>query len=217
VKFELRSNDRTHKKNVGTGNDMLKFPDPVGNTVSYSQPLLTNPLHSLPSAIANSTNLQKLAGRTYFLESNYGYISEAVPATEYYKFGLNRIRDNLHAIGICEGRIQNLLIEISHNFEQNKEQRHNQQYSISFEREAYELRTEISNHIFLVRAVLDILSTLFQTVYGPSVGQFSSFGDLLKAIKNEKIQLPDDELKNHLCNNIEWFYLLKDVRDYLAH
>jgi hypothetical protein len=54
-------------------------------------------------------------------------------------------------------------------------------------------------------------------VYGPSVGQFSSFGDLLKAIKNEKIQLPDDELKNHLCNNIEWFYLLKDVRDYLAH
>ena len=54
-------------------------------------------------------------------------------------------------------------------------------------------------------------------MYGPSVGQFSSFGDLLKAIKSDKIHLPDNELIHYLCNNIEWFYLMKDVRDYLAH
>ena len=216
MRFELQSNKGKSVRETFAPDGGVVFPEPKGSTVGYGQPLLSHPLPSLPTAIAESGVLNNLAGRTYRLFSNHGYVQETLPAVEYYKFAYTRIRDNVHAIDICEQRITSLLREIDGHFRKNKELRPAGQYSISFEKEIYELRTEVTNLVFLSRAVLDLLSTLAQTIYGPSIGQYSSFNSFLKAALN-KPEFPDDVLKQHLDSNIPWFYLLKDVRDYLAH
>lgn len=216
MRFELQTNKEKASGDASERDGGIVFPTPRGDTVRYVQPLLSNPLSSLPNAIAQSAVLKKLAGRTYRLYSNHGYIQESLSAVEYYKFAYTRIRDNVHAIDICEQRINSLLRHIDEYFRKNKEQFSAGQYSIDFQQEIYELRTELTNLIFLSRAVLDLISTLAQTIYGPAVGQYSSFNSLLKAVQS-KSEFLDTGLKDYLETNIPWFYLLKDVRDYLAH
>lgn len=68
-----------------------------------------------------------------------------------------------------------------------------------------------------MRATLDTIAGLFQTIYGPRIGQHTSFNGLMRYVISEKCVVKDPVLTDYLVNNMEWFVLLKDVRDYLAH
>ena len=92
------------------------------------------------------------------------------------------------------------------------------QSRIKFNHELYDLRARISSCLFLIRSLLDQFSALIQFLSGPHSNQYSSFSDVAtKATKRPAPPELDDELCDYLANHLEWYWKLKDFRDYIAH
>ncbi len=217
MKIELISDKEKAMRPSELRIKMVNFPRMPGETVCYEQPLYRQALLNCQSAIPKSNALEKLRNRFYRIESNNGYIFEVYPAVEYYKIAFRMIRDNLHTIMIAQDEIMQSVSIIQTLFRERKELLPSGQSKISFDKEIYRLRSGISTFAFSTRAILDTLATLVQTIYGPACGQYVSFSSLLKQLGNAKGAIQDGDLSAYVRSELEWFKLLKDVRDYLAH
>ena len=86
--------------------------------------------------------------------------------------------------------------------------------------EVYELQTDIAALFFNIRSILDSMSTLMHFLYGPTSRQFSSFADYVKYIRKEQHssgEIADSQMKDFINKNMSWFFLLRDIRDYITH
>lgn len=216
MRFELVSDKAKATRQPPLRPEKITFPCMPGKTVCYHQPLYKQALVNLQAAIHDSCALGKLKNRFYRIESNNGYISEVYPAVEYYKIAFRMIQDNLHTIMIAQNEINQSIRDIQKEFRDKKEQLPSGQLKISFDKEIYKIRSDIFTFTFSARAALDTIASVFQTIYGPEIGQYVSFNSLLKRFLKDDA-LIDKELSTYLRKNLEWFNLLKDVRDYLAH
>lgn len=198
-------------------NDCFEFEAVNGSTVCYHQPIYEQALSRLQSAIYQGASLSKLKGRYYKIESNGGYLHQHYPAVEYYKIAYRMIRDNIHTIRLARDEIQTFQKAIVDIHATRKEKLPSGQAKLSFDKEIYRLRSSLFTFVFSVRATLDMIASIFQTVYGPQIGQHISFNGLMKHVLGGKGAINDPALTEFLRNEMEWFVLLKDVRDYLAH
>jgi len=217
MKFELISNQEKASKRPTGRNMRFDFDVCKSSTVCYHQPLYEQPLSKLQSAIHQGNTLEKLKGRYYKIESNGGYLHQHYPAVEYYKIVHRMISDNVHTIRLSLEEISASQKAIENIHKEKKEKLSGGQTKLSFDTEIYQLRSSIFTFVFSVRATLDTIASLFQTIYGPQIGQHTSFNGFMSHIKSEKFVVKDAVLADYLENNLEWFLLLKDVRDYLAH
>lgn len=197
--------------------ESFQFEPVEGSTVCYHQPLYEQPLTRLQSAIYKGNSLSKLKGRYYKIQSNGGYLHQHYPAVEYYKIAYRMIRDNIHTIGLARKEIQQYQAAIEEIHATRKEKLPGGQTKLSFDREIYQLRAGLTTYVFSVRATLDTIASIFQTIYGPQVGQHISFNGFMKHVLGGKCVVDDPILLNFLRSEMEWFVFLKDVRDYLAH
>lgn len=217
MKFELIRNQEKASQTTAKRVGRHEFDACNGSTVCYHQPIYEQPFFSLQSAIHDGNTLIKLKGRYYKIESNGGYLHQYYPAVEYYKIAYRMIRDNIHTIRLSLDEIGVSQKEIGKIHRERKEKLTGGQTKLSFDKEIYQLRASIFTFVFTVRATLDTIASLFQTIYGPQIGQHTSFNGFMNHIMGEKCVVKDAILTDYLGNNMEWFVLLKDVRDYLAH
>lgn len=217
MKFELLGDKAKAARLPVARDNCFVFEGVEGSTVCYRQPLYERPLGQLQSAICNGASLRKLDGRYYKIQSNGGYIHHHYPAVEYYKIAYRMIRDNIHTISFARDDIQKFQKAIEGVYLSRKEQLPGGQARLSFDKEIYRLRSSVTTYVFSVRATLDTIASIFQTVYGPQIGQHLSFNGFIKHILSGKCAVDDPTLKAFLKEDMEWFVLLKDVRDYLAH
>jgi hypothetical protein len=57
-------------------------------------------------------------------------------------------------------------------------------------------------------------------LYGPSSPTFNSYADFVKAMTTKdpsRHSIVDDEMKDYLKTKMDWFFRLRDIRDYLTH
>lgn len=217
MKFELISNQEKASQTTAKRDGRHEFDVCKGSTVCYHQPIYEQPFSTLQSAIHDGDTLAKLKGRYYKIESNGGYLHQYYPAVEYYKIAYRMIRDNIHTIRLSLNEIEISQKAIEKIHKERKGKLPGGQTKLSFDKEIYQLRASIFTFVFSLRATLDTIASLFQTIYGPQIGQHTSFNGLMKHILGEKCVVKDAALTDYLGNNMEWFVLLKDVRDYLAH
>ncbi|MCI5162250.1 MAG: hypothetical protein D3917_09575 [Candidatus Electrothrix sp. AX5] len=198
MKFDTVLNKEKAYRNTVDTTDMIEFKPCEGNTVCYHQPIYENSLLSLRNSIGGSQALKNLAGKYYNIRTNNKYISEVYPTVEYHKIAFRMIRDNLHTIMLSKQEIAATSKSIQTIFAEQPEFLDTGQRKISFDKEIYKLRSDISNFTFTIRTVLDILSTLFQTIYGPQAGQYSSFNSLLKQLNKDNGRLKYRSIKKYI-------------------
>lgn len=217
MKCELLNNQEKAAEPPIARAESFEFSAGEGSTVCYHQPLYENPLAQLQSAIHGGRSLSKLKGRYYKIQSNSGYLHQYYPAVEYYKIAYRMIRDNIHTIILARKDIQNFQKLIQNIYINRKEKLPTGQTKLSFDSEIYRLRSSLTTYIFSVRATLDTIASMFQTIYGPQIGQHISFNGLMSHVLSGKCLVDDPLLVDFFGKKMEWFVLLKDVRDYLAH
>ena len=204
---------------------MIQFEKCQGDTICYVQPTYENPLAELEKYIWDLHNSNKaktlsdFSDRFYYLETNKGYIKEIYTASQYYIDAFKRIRDNLHTISISKENIKISIGEINDLYKTAKATKKTAQTCIHCDKEIYKLRSDIFTYTIATRAIFDILTTLSQTIYWSksrpaSRVYFSKFYD---AVMKGSGDIDDPILKEYFEKNFEWYFLLKDVRDYIVH
>ncbi len=217
MKCELISNKAKAAEPPEARSERYEFGPVEGSTVCYHQPLYEQPLRQLNDAIHRGDSLQKLQGRYYKIQSNGGYLHQHYPAVEYYKIAYRMIRDNIHTIVLARKEMEENQKAIEEIYATRRETLPSGQTKLSFDREVYQLRASLTTYVFSVRATLDTFATIFQTIYGPRIGQHTSFNKLKNHVLSGNCAINDPVLAEFLRDEMEWFILLKDVRDYLAH
>lgn len=217
MKFELISNQEKALKRASGRNNRYEFHARKGSTICYQQPLYEQPFPLLLEAIYKGNTLSKLKSRYNKIESNGGYLHQCYPAVEYYKIAHRMIRDNTHTIRFSLDEINKAQRAIEDIYTTSKEKLPGGQTKLSFDKEMYQLRSSIFTFVFSVRATLDTVASLFQTIYGPQIGQHISFNGFMKYITGNNSHIKDPVMCEFIRTKMEWFILLKDIRDYLAH
>ncbi|MAX57127.1 MAG: hypothetical protein CL537_16695 [Alcanivoracaceae bacterium] len=92
------------------------------------------------------------------------------------------IRDNIHTIVLARNEIETHQKAIEGIHSTQRETLPSGQTRLSFDREIYQLRANLTTYVFTVRATLDTFASIFQTIYGPQIGQHNSFNGLRKHV-----------------------------------
>lgn len=82
------------------------------------------------------------------------------------------------------------------------------------------LKTELGAFLFATRSILDHLVTLMHYLYGHEGVRYNSFTKFIKGMVREPISTrPVDDLPmtDYLQKNMDWFWLLRDIRDFVTH
>jgi hypothetical protein len=212
MEFNLSHNDAKAK-----GQYQLNVPE--GQSIAYEEPLYNWLFRETSKAMESTKWPRQFIGRYYRSKSNNGFLEEVVPAPEYYKISIRGMTQKFHGMLCNIKSIKNTCKEISENFEQGKGVSYfNDQPRLKFDMELYNLRSDISSYLFLVRSLLDQFAIILQSFTGPKSQMFSSFSDLMKKIKTEsKVIEFDQAFCDYLKNNLDWYWKLKDFRDFIAH
>ncbi len=95
------------------------------------------------------------------------------------------------------------------------------QPTFSISDQVYILKSEIASALFTIRSILDSVSTLLQFLYGSKSNQYSSFSDFIKKASGQKTDdsrgRPDNIMEQYIKSNMEWFFVMRDIRDYVTH
>lgn len=190
------------------------------NEVRYVMPALEEPFPKLSEAIYDSKHREDFYRIYYWLETNDGHIKKLVPASEYYKLAFRAIADKQYSMRLSIKRVEALKNEIQGDHAATREvMPRTGQPSFDLNEQVYQLKSELGNILFTTRSIMDSVSTLLHFLYGPSSYQFSSFADFKKYIVKDEQggHLKDEEMKKYINDNMGWFSLLRDIRDYITH
>ena len=159
----------------------------------------------------------------YYIASKDGHLKEIIPVPEYFKDSFSAISEKMFALNRNIEIIKSTLDKLEEKYKSNKKTRSEtgQTYFHS-ENEIIEIKSELSAYLFTSRAILDSLATLLHFLYGPTAGQFTSFSKFMKTALQEKIDPKnpiqnDSAMKTYLSANLDWFWKLRDYRDYITH
>jgi len=194
-------------------------PPPDGNTICYEEPLHHAILPGLMQALNDTKWPYQFHGYFYQLKTNYGLIQEEVPASEYYKIAHRAMLQKYHAATLTLQFIESLISDLAKKYpEVRKTIGKTNQPKLNFNLELYNLRSSFASLLFLQRSLLDEFSSLVQFLSGPKSKQFSSFADLMSKCKgsNPPNEVPP-ELQVHMRDHSNWFWRMRDIRDYIAH
>lgn len=198
-----------------------KFHDTQGSLVSWSMPALPEPLPKLKEIIFDSEHREKYYNIYYFIETKGKFISHIIPAAEYYKFVFKALAEKIYSLRTSIEKIQSIINSILRLHQKTRTTLPaTGQPSFKVIGEVYALKSELATFLFFCRSIMDTLSTLMHFLYGPKSKQFSSFSDFAKYISrkgSEKETLYDPNLGSYFVSNLEWFWRLRDIRDYVAH
>lgn len=194
-------------------------PAPEGTVICYEEPLHFRLLPKLMQALQSTKWPYQFHGYYYRLRTNHGLVQEEVPASEYYKIAYRSMQQKYHAAALALESIEVLTKSLTQAYPdlRGTVARTNQP-KLRFSHELYTLRSAFASLLFLQRSLLDEFSSLVQFLTGPRAQQFGSFADVMTKCKGEN---PPDAiplvLQVHLRDNSEWFWRMRDIRDYIAH
>jgi hypothetical protein len=212
VEFHL-----TKKQAVRRGQWLL--PPPEGETICYEEPLHVDLLPQLMRALQETNWPFQFHGYYYRLSTKYGLIQDEVPASEHYKYAWRSMSQKYHGAALALHDLESLATDLARRYPREKKAIGPlSQPMFAFSTELYTLRTLFATLLFLIRSLLDEFASLVQFLSGPQAKQFRSFADVAAKCKGEKIptEVPGD-LQQHLREECDWFWRMRDVRDYLAH
>jgi hypothetical protein len=201
-----------------------KYPytlETFGKIVGYEMPALRLPFPRLAAWLEQSSYPRQFWSIEYYVSTNNGYIDRIIPAAEYYKLAFRSIANELYSIALSVGRIDDLQIEINDAYKATREvmplSGHASFKASTF---VYTLKSELGNFFFVSRSLLDTIATLMHFLYGPKSKQHRSFTDFTKFACQDKSEMSkgiDNEMKNYINENLDWYARLKDMRDYITH
>lgn len=195
------------------------LPPPDGETICYEEPLHHDLLPQLMKALQETEWPFQFHGYYYRLSTNHGLIHEEVPASEHYKIAWCAMSQKYHGAALALQSLESLAGQLAREYPERRETiGENQQPKLTFSLELYNLRSSFASLLFLIRSLLDEFASLVQFLSGPRSRQFGSFADIVTKCESDKspAEIPA-ELQRHLRENAEWFWRMRDVRDYLAH
>lgn len=209
----------TKKQNVRKGQWLL--PPVEGRTICYEEPLYHQLLPRLMQALQETKWSYQFHGYYYRLTTNKGLIEDEVPASEYYKLAWRSMSQKYHGAALALQSIESIAADLALSYPARRQivNRTNQP-KISFSLELYTLRTSFASLLFLIRSLLDEFASLAQFLTAPNARQFGSFADIVtKCERHEAGVLTEipKELRSHLAESAEWFWRMRDIRDYIAH
>lgn len=207
----------TKKQVKRTGQWLM--PPPEGKTICYEEPLHHQLLPKLMRALQETKWPQQFHGYYYQLKTNHGLVREEVPASEYYKIAHRAMQQKFHAATLTLESIEDLTSSLAETYPERREEiGSTNQPKLCFTHELYALRRDFASLLFLQRSLLDEFSSLMQFLSGPKSRQFSSFADLMTKCRgdNPPTEIPA-ELQIHMRDHSDWFWRMRDIRDYIAH
>lgn len=194
-------------------------PPPDGETICYEEPLHHDLMPKLMRALQETEWPFQFHGYYYRLSTNHGLIQEEVPASEHYKIAWRAMSQKYHGAALALQSLESLAAQLARDYPDRRQKiGERDQPKLTFSLELYKLRSDFASLLFLIRSLLDEFASLVQFLSGPKARQFRSFADVLTKCKGETPppEVPN-ELQEYLRNNAEWFWRMRDVRDYLAH
>jgi hypothetical protein len=212
VEFHL-----TKKQVVRSGQWLL--PPPEGETVCYEEPLHADLFPQLMRALQETKWPFQFLGYYYRLSTKHGLIQDEVPASEHYKYAWRSMSQKYHGAALALQALESLAADLVGRYPREKQAiGPRSQPKFVFSTELYALRTHFATLLFLIRSLLDEFAALVQFLSGPQAKQFRSFADVAAKCKGDKppTEVPED-LRQHLREECNWFWRMRDVRDYLAH
>jgi hypothetical protein len=188
--------------------------------VSYTMPAMTIPFPKLWDKILHSSHKKEFQRIYYYMKSNNSFIKDIIPASEYYRIVFRAISEKLFSLQTSLNNIHkiNRELEKSFKYKSTKNPKTNQK-SFNVSDKVYLLKREVAVFFFDSRSILDSLSSMFHFLYGTKSNQYGSFSDFIKMCKKDsaKTKFADAEMIEYAKNKLEWFYKLKDTRDYITH
>ena len=212
MEFYLTKNPRQRSADVA-----IVLPE--GQTVCYEEPIHSELLPKLLRAIDGSDWPVQFHGHYYCVRARRGLIHDEVPASEYYKFAWRSMSQKYHGAALALRSLEALAAEITRRYPVERSMiGPTSQPKFVFSTELYSLRMTFATEIFLIRALLDELASLVQFLSGPKSRQYRSFADIAQKCGSQSppAEVPPD-LQRFICDDIPWFWRMRDVRDYFAH
>jgi len=192
----------------------------IGNLVSFRMPSYRDSFPKIRQALLESSHNKNFQNIDYYIETKGGNIKILTPASGYYKKAFKSISDMSYTMELSIGRINSILLSIKEQYQKTREViEKTGQPSIKLNNEIYALKSEISVVLFISRGIFDVLATTVHFLYGPSSCQFISFVDYYKYLRktaSDKV-INDPEMLHYIETNMQWFWILRDLRDYVTH
>lgn len=189
-----------------------------GKVVGYQMPVFfVDPFPQLTVWIGQSSYPREFRGIDYYVATNGGYLDRIIPASEYYKLAFWTIAEELYCLGLTVDRIQAIADKIDQAYRAtrtvNEASGHS---SFNASTHVYDLKSELGNFFFVSRSLLDTFATLMHFLRGPKSQRHRSFTDFVEFNLREDAK-SDPPIKEYFRTNLDWYYRLKDVRDYITH
>lgn len=201
-----------------------KYPSPLttlGELVRFEMPALRWPFPQLLSLLEMGIYPRRFVGVEYYLSGKKGFIDRLIPAPEYYKFAFRWIAEKIYSLDRSVANVDELLAQVRDTYNATRKRLpETGQPSFAVHEQVYAIKSELGNFFFSSRAVMDTVATLMNFLYGPSSRTFNSFAEFIKAMTRNDPSLHtivDDEMKGYLKTKMDWFFRLRDIRDYLTH
>lgn len=194
----------------------------LGRSVSYGMPALRTPFPLLEKEIMGSKHREQYYHIYYYIETKSRYIKKLVPVPEYYKSAFAAVAEKLYSLQCSINNINDCIKRINEYHKKTRivREKTGQPFFELSTTEVYLLKTELSNSLFVARSIMDTLATLMHFMYGKGAKQFTSFADFAKYLSKKtssKGDIVDLEMKEYISSEMEWFNLLRDLRDYFTH
>jgi hypothetical protein len=201
-----------------------KYSSPLttlGELVRFEMPALRWPFPQLLNLLEMGTYPSRFVGVEYYLSGKKGFIDRLIPAPEYYKFAFRWIAEKVYSLDRSVANLDELLAQVRGTYNATRERLpETGQPSFAVQEQVYAIKSELGNFFFSSRAVMDTVATLMNFLYGPSSPTFNSYADFVKAMTTKdpsRHSIVDDEMKDYLKTKMDWFFRLRDIRDYLTH
>lgn len=191
-----------------------------GGLVRYDMPPLPSAFPQLTRILASSAHGAQFSGIHYHIASNRREIELLLPAAEYPKFVFCAVADRRYALELGLGRLRELEHWIQRYYGELREPAlRTEEPSSGVVSKVYALKAEVGNILLLVRGTLDTIATLLHFLYGPSSTRFLSFAAFVNHLNKRPAAGPDVDpaLRAYIEQHLEWFGLLREYHDYVAH
>src|SRR5260221_1088126 len=173
----------------------------------------------LNERIFGSAPRHQYYGLHYYVQSKDRHIRHLIPAPEYYNFAFNAIADDRYSLALVNARLNATMTAIQDQWKHTRETMpRTGQPSFSVSQYVYQLKAEVAAGLFFARGLLDVFATLSHFLYGPRSRCFSSFADVLKHISEKRSIEPNDPVMHDYAeSHMQWFWSLRDFRDFVTH
>ena len=191
-----------------------------GSLLRYDTPSLPNLFPQLSRMLDSSPHRTQFLDLYYHIQSEDRRIERLIPAAEYYTFVFRAVADKRYALELGLGRIREIERWIQRYYHEIGDPLlRGGQPSYRVVDQVYSLKSELGNIFLVSRGALDSIATLFHFLYGPSSCWFTRFEEFVEYLNQDHAggANSDPAMRDHIAQNLAWFRLLHEYRDYVTH